>query len=89
MNAISLLAANALQGIDLVTRGLDLLPATHLHRLLIALLDLPVPRWRHHHLITDAQGRRLAKRDNAHSLRHLRAEGWTAERVWGELGIEG
>lgn len=86
---LAVVVDDALQGIDLVTRGLDLLPATHLHRLLIALLDLPVPRWRHHRLITDAQGRRLAKRDNAHSLRHLRAEGWTAERVRGELGMEG
>ncbi len=85
---LAVVVDDALQGIDLVTRGLDLLPATHLHRLLIALLDLPVPRWRHHRLITDDQGRRLAKRDNARSLRHLRTEGWTAERVRQELGME-
>jgi len=78
---------DARQGVTLVTRGEDLLPATHLHRLLIELLGLPVPEWEHHRLILDDQGRRLAKRDDARSLRTLRELGWTAERVRGELGI--
>jgi glutamyl-Q tRNA(Asp) synthetase len=72
---------DARQGVSLVTRGEDLLPATHLHRLLIELLSLPVPEWEHHRLILDEQGRRLAKRDDAKSLRSLRELGWTAERV--------
>lgn len=84
---LAVVVDDALQGITLVTRGLDLLPATHLHRLLIALLGLPVPQWRHHRLITDAQGRRLAKRDDARSLRHLRAEGWTPEKIRRELAL--
>jgi glutamyl-Q tRNA(Asp) synthetase len=66
---------DAAQGVTLVTRGLDLFPATHVHRLLQALLDLPVPRWHHHGLLTDDAGRRLAKRDNARALRTLRADG--------------
>jgi glutamyl-Q tRNA(Asp) synthetase len=70
-----------LQGITLVTRGEDLLEATHLHRLLQELLDLPVPEWHHHRLITDETGKRLAKRDDARSLRSLRVAGWTPERV--------
>jgi glutamyl-Q tRNA(Asp) synthetase len=78
---LAVVVDDALQGISLVTRGEDLLPASHLHRLLQELLDLPVPRWHHHRLILDAQGRRLAKRDDAKSLRALRSEGWTAERV--------
>lgn len=78
---------DALQGITLVTRGEDLLPATHLHRLLMELLKLPVPRWEHHKLICDESGRRLAKRDNARSLRTLREQGWSRKRVLAELGL--
>ena len=66
---------DARQGVTLVTRGLDLLPASHLHRLLQALLGLPVPRWHHHRLVLDADGRRLAKRDDALALRTLRERG--------------
>jgi len=67
----------AAQAITLVTRGVDLLPATHLHRLLQALLDLPVPEYHHHRLITDASGRRLAKRDRDLTLAALRESGVT------------
>ena len=63
---------DALQGVTLVTRGADLFAATHIHRLLQALLDLPTPRYRHHVLLTDASGRRLAKRDRAQTIRAMR-----------------
>ncbi len=76
---------DAVQGISLVTRGRDLFEATHVHRLLQALLDLPVPRWHHHALVTDEAGRRLAKRDDARSLRGLRAEGVTPGEVRARL----
>lgn len=66
---------DARQGVTLVTRGADLFQATHIHRLLQALLSLPVPEWHHHELITDAAGARLAKRGGAHSIRALRAAG--------------
>lgn len=66
---------DALQGVSLVTRGVDLFAATHLHRLLQALLGLPTPRYGHHKLLTDAEGRRLAKRDHALTLRALREAG--------------
>lgn len=72
---------DALQGVSLVTRGEDLKPATDLHRLLQALLGYPAPRYAHHRLLTDAEGRRLAKRDRAATLRELRAAGVTAEAV--------
>lgn len=78
---LAVVVDDALQGITLVTRGEDLLEATHLHRLLQALLELPVPDWHHHRLITDETGKRLAKRDDARSLRSLRAAGWTPEQV--------
>lgn len=82
---LAVVVDDALQGIKLVTRGEDLLEATHLHRLLQALLGLPVPEWRHHRLITDESGKRLAKRDDARSLRSLRDAGWTPERVREEI----
>jgi glutamyl-Q tRNA(Asp) synthetase len=72
---------DAIQGVTLVTRGADLTPATHIHRLLQALLDLPTPRWRHHPLLTDAAGRRLAKRDEALSVRAMREAGMTPAEV--------
>lgn len=66
---------DAYQGVTLVTRGDDLRPATHIHRLLQALLGLPTPRYRHHGLVLDEHEKRLAKRDGATSLRELRARG--------------
>lgn len=84
---LSVVVDDALQGISLVTRGEDLLPATHLHRLLQHLLDLPVPQYRHHRLIGDEEGRRLAKRDHARSIQSLRESGWTASQVWQAVGL--
>lgn len=78
---------DALQGVTLVTRGADLKPAAHLHRLLQALLALNVPQWRHHALLTDAAGKRLAKRDNAPPLRELRARGISPDDLRARLGF--
>ncbi|MCO6417089.1 tRNA glutamyl-Q(34) synthetase GluQRS [Siccirubricoccus sp. KC 17139] len=72
---------DALQGVTLVTRGEDLKPATHLHRLLQALLGWPAPAYAHHALLRDASGRRLAKRDGAPTLRALREAGRSPEEV--------
>ncbi|MEN3952470.1 tRNA glutamyl-Q(34) synthetase GluQRS [Iodidimonas sp. SYSU 1G8] len=72
---------DALQGVTLVTRGEDLFHATHIHRLLQALLDLPVPAYWHHGLIRDANGDRLAKSKGAPALRDLRTAGMSAEAV--------
>lgn len=80
---------DALQGVTLVTRGADLKPATHLHRLLQALMGWPAPRYAHHGLLTDASGRRLAKRDRAATLRELRAAGRSAEQVLAQLSSGG
>jgi len=78
---LAVVVDDALQDITLVTRGEDLFEATHLHRLLQDLLKLPVPVWHHHSLVTDEKGKRLAKRDDARSLRTLRQEGWTPEDI--------
>lgn len=72
---------DALQGVTLVTRGIDLKPATHLHRLLQALMGWPAPRWRHHALLTGPDGKRLAKRDAALALRALREAGRSPAEV--------
>jgi glutamyl-Q tRNA(Asp) synthetase len=61
--------------VTLVTRGADLFPATHIHRLLQALLGLPVPRWHHHALLLDESGRKLAKRRGSPSLADRRSTG--------------
>jgi glutamyl-Q tRNA(Asp) synthetase len=66
---------DAAQGVTLVTRGIDLKPATDVHRLLQTLMGWPAPAYAHHPLLTDAAGRRLAKRDRAATIRELRAGG--------------
>ncbi|MBX9795325.1 tRNA glutamyl-Q(34) synthetase GluQRS [Sphingomonas sp.] len=66
---------DAAMGVSDVIRGVDLFGATDIHRLLQALLGLPVPRYHHHALITDGAGRRLAKRDGAARLGERRRRG--------------
>ncbi|CAN5722647.1 tRNA glutamyl-Q(34) synthetase GluQRS [soil metagenome] len=84
---LAVVVDDAVQGITLVTRGEDLFTATPLHRVLQALLQLPVPQWKHHRLITDDLGKRLAKRDQSRALRTLREEGMTAKEVRQQLGF--
>ena len=66
---------DAADGVSVVTRGLDLFAATHVHRLLQALLGLPVPVWHHHLLLVEPDGRKLAKRRGAPALADLRRTG--------------
>jgi glutamyl-Q tRNA(Asp) synthetase len=66
---------DAAQGITHVVRGVDLFAATHVHRLLQALLALPTPEYRHHPLLTGPDGTRLAKRHGAPSLDAMRLAG--------------
>jgi glutamyl-Q tRNA(Asp) synthetase len=72
-----------LQGVTLVTRGEDLLPSTHVHGLLQRLLGYETPRYAHHKLLTDAAGRRFAKRDKSLTLRALRERGLKPAQVFG------
>ncbi|MCP5432003.1 MAG: tRNA glutamyl-Q(34) synthetase GluQRS [Alphaproteobacteria bacterium] len=78
---------DAAQGVTLVTRGEDLFAATHVHRVLQALLGLPVPRWHHHALVRDAAGARLAKRSESLSLAALRAAGARPADIRARLGL--
>ena len=70
-----------LQGVTLVTRGEDILPSTHIHVLLQRLLGYATPLYAHHPLITDATGRRLAKRDRDLTVQSLRENGVSPAEV--------
>ena len=77
-----------LQGVTMVTRGEDLFSATHIHRLIQALLSLDVPNYSHHGLITDKNNIRLAKRDKATTLKTLRESGYTAADIRNMVGLK-
>lgn len=84
---LAVVVDDAFQQVSLVTRGNDLFAATHVQRLLQALLGLLEPQYGHHRLILDPQGRKLSKRDGPVTLRELRAGGTTAADVRGQLGF--
>ena len=84
---LSVVIDDALQGVTDVVRGSDLFWSTSVHRLLQSLLGLPQPVYRHHALIADASGQKLAKSTGATGLRDLRAAGATPEQIrrWVQL----
>lgn len=61
--------------VSLVSRGYDLFDAIPIQRILQELLGITPPRYAHHELILNEQGQRLAKRENALSLRQMRQNG--------------
>lgn len=79
---------DALQGVTHVIRGEDLREAAHLHVLLQKLLELPQPTYRHHRLILGEDGKRLAKRDSAATLRATRESGQTPASIRELLGLQ-
>ena len=79
---------DAAQGVTDVVRGNDLFHATSVHRLLQSLLGLPAPRYRHHRLILDADGRKLSKSTQATALRERRASGATPSDIRKGLGLD-
>lgn len=85
---LAVVVDDAAQAITDVTRGEDLLASTHVHRALQKLLGLPEPRYHHHKLILDASGKRLAKRDDALSIRTLREQGQSPAEVLALLNTE-
>ena len=84
---LAVVVDDADQGVSLVTRGEDLYASAHVQRLLQALLGVPAPRYRHHALIRDGEGRRLAKRDSARTLAALRAAGVAPKEIRRQLGL--
>jgi glutamyl-tRNA synthetase/glutamyl-Q tRNA(Asp) synthetase len=74
------------QGVDLVIRGVDLLPSTGRQIQLARLLGRDVPPvFMHHPLVMKAPGQKLSKSDGATAIRELRAAGWTREQVFAEV----
>jgi glutamyl-Q tRNA(Asp) synthetase len=86
---LAVVVDDAFEGVTLVTRGEDLLPASHVQRLLQALLALPEPSYAHHRLILGPDGRKFSKRDDAVSLRSLRDAGETPAGIRQRLGLLG
>ena len=84
---LSVVLDDAAQGITHVVRGEDLFDATAIHVLLQRLMGLPTPAYHHHALIRDAQGKRLAKRDDARAIAAFRAEGRNAQEVRRMVGL--
>jgi glutamyl-Q tRNA(Asp) synthetase len=84
---LAVVVDDAWQGVTHVTRGRDLYAATDLHRLLQVLLGLPEPIYRHHRLIVDETGRKLAKSVGDTSLRSLRERGVSMVGVRRMVGL--
>lgn len=78
---------DAAQGVTDVVRGEDLFTATYIHVLLQALLGLPTPRYHHHRLIRDENGKRLAKRDDARAIATYRADGAQPSDIRAMVGL--
>ena len=84
---LAVVVDDAAQGITEVVRGADLAEATHIQRVLQALLEFPVPNYHHHTLIRDDAGKRLAKRDDARALSKYRSEGATPADIRALVGL--
>jgi glutamyl-Q tRNA(Asp) synthetase len=82
---LAVVVDDAFQNVTLVTRGDDLLDATHVQRLLQALLQLPEPTYAHHRLILDDNGKKFSKRDQAVTLEALREAGATPSDIRARL----
>jgi glutamyl-Q tRNA(Asp) synthetase len=84
---LAVVVDDAFQDVTPVTRGNDLFAATHVQRLLQALLGLQTPAYAHHHLILDEHGRKFSKRDQAVTLRALRESGITPSQIREQLSL--
>ncbi|MHA6325686.1 tRNA glutamyl-Q(34) synthetase GluQRS [Roseivivax sp. CAU 1753] len=84
---LAVVVDDAAQQISHVVRGEDLFEATPIHVLLQGLLGLATPRYHHHRLIRDENGKRLAKRDDARALRTYRDDGVSAADIRRKIGL--
>jgi glutamyl-Q tRNA(Asp) synthetase len=84
---LSVVVDDAMQKVTTVTRGNDLFEATHLHRLLQELLGLHVPLYKHHKILTDNKGQRMAKRDKSITLQSLRLSGKKPADIYKMIGF--
>ena len=85
---LSVVVDDAAQGVTDVVRGRDLLSSTAAHRVLQTLLGLPQPRYHHHRLILDTEGRKLSKSTAATGLRDLRARGVIPAQIRSAVGLD-
>lgn len=82
---LSVVVDDAAQDISMVTRGMDLQGATHIHRILQILLEYPEPDYYHHDLVRQADGRRLSKRAGDIGIDYYRSQGYSPEKLIDEL----
>ena len=82
---LSVVVDDAAQDISMVTRGMDLQGATHIHRILQILLEYPEPDYYHHDLVREADGRRLSKRAGDIGIDYYRSQGYSPEKLIDEL----
>jgi glutamyl-Q tRNA(Asp) synthetase len=85
---LSVVVDDAAQGVTDVVRGRDLFHSTAAHRVLQTLLGLPQPRYYHHRLILDAEGRKLSKSTAATGLREIRERGVIPAQVRSAVGLD-
>jgi glutamyl-Q tRNA(Asp) synthetase len=85
---LSVVVDDAAQQVTDVVRGQDLFHATAVHRLLQTLLELPRPRYHHHRLVLDADGRKLSKSTQSTGLRELRARGESPKGIRRLVGLD-
>ncbi len=85
---LAVVVDDAAHAVTDVVRGADLFHTTSVHRLLQALLGLPEPRYHHHRLILDANGRKLSKSTASTGLRELRAGGASAADIRHRVGLD-
>lgn len=85
---LAVVVDDAAQGVTDVVRGADLFHATSVHCLLQSLLGLPAPRYQHHRLVLDGDGRKLSKSTRATGLRELRAQGVTPSAIRKIVGLD-
>jgi glutamyl-Q tRNA(Asp) synthetase len=85
---LSVVVDDAAQGVTDVVRGHDLFHATSVHRLLQALLELPQPRYHHHRLVLDTDGKKLSKSTSATGLRELRSRGLNPADIRKLVGLD-
>ena len=74
-------------GITHIVRGEDLRDVLGLHTLIHRLLGAPSPIYRHHELIADETGERMAKRRGSQSLADLRHEGVKPADLYAQFGL--
>lgn len=84
---LAVVVDDAFQGVTLVSRGADLFAASHIQRLLQALLGLPAPHYHHHRLLLDDTGHKFAKRNHSVTLSALRAGGASPAEIWRMVGL--